>query len=65
MKIRHSFNLVAVAIPPALAFTVFVVYKSLTIHTFLVKSEQNRFQSFLLAIELFQRSEDLTRMART
>ncbi|MBN1127704.1 MAG: diguanylate cyclase [Chitinispirillaceae bacterium] len=65
MKIRHAFNLFAVAVPLVLAFTVFVVQKSLFIHRSLVAIEQNRFHSYQLVMELFQSSENLTRMARS
>jgi signal transduction histidine kinase/DNA-binding response OmpR family regulator len=42
-----------------------VTYVAEDIQNDIVKSERHRFQSFLLAQELLQSSEDLTRMART
>ncbi|MDD5676667.1 MAG: ATP-binding protein [Kiritimatiellae bacterium] len=65
MKIRRYYELFAVS--AALFFIImgFVAFKALTIQTSLVQEERHRFRSYQLALELFQTSEDLTRMART
>ena len=63
MKISHSYKLFAVTIILLLTIIVIVVFKALNIQDDVTQSEQHRFRSFSLAMELFQSSEDLTRMA--
>ena len=65
MKISHSYKLFAVTIILLLTIIVIVVFKALNIQDDVTQSEQHRFRSFSLAMELFQSSEDLTRMARS
>ncbi|MCX5850071.1 MAG: hypothetical protein NTW65_11570 [Deltaproteobacteria bacterium] len=67
MKISHSYKLFAVTITLLLTIIGIIVFKALNIQDDVIRSEQHRFRSFLLAIELFQSSEDLnlTRMARS
>jgi diguanylate cyclase (GGDEF)-like protein/PAS domain S-box-containing protein len=65
MKIRHSYKLFAVIFTLLLIILGSVVFYTLAIQEKLVKSEEHRFRSFMLAIELFQSSEDLTSMARS
>lgn len=48
-----------------LAIIGLIVLKALDIQQDVVRSEEHRYRSFLLAMELFQSSEDLTRMARS
>ena len=63
MKISYSYKLFAVTIILLLTILVIVVFKTLHIQDHVTQSEQHRFRSFSLAMELFQSSEDLTRMA--
>ena len=65
MKISQSYKLFAVTITVLLIIIGIIVFKTITIQDDVIRSEQHRFRSFLLAIELFQSSEDLTRMARS
>ena len=65
MKVSHSYKLFAVTIILLLTILVIVVFKTLHIQDHVTQSEQHRFRSFSLAMELFQSSEDLTRMARS
>jgi len=65
MKIGHSYKLYAVTSILLLLIMGIVVFQALNIQDDVVRSEGHRFRSFLLAVELFQSSEDLTRMARS
>ena len=65
MKISNSSKGFAVIVILLLALIGFAVFKALGIQENIILSEQHRLRSFRLAIELFQSSEDLTRMARS
>jgi diguanylate cyclase (GGDEF)-like protein/PAS domain S-box-containing protein len=65
MKISTSYKLFAVFSTVLLLIIGTLAFQALNIQKDLVRSEQHRFQSYRLAIELFQSSEDLTRMARS
>ncbi|MBI4632745.1 MAG: PAS domain S-box protein [Deltaproteobacteria bacterium] len=65
MKISHSYKLFAITITLLLIIIGIVVFKALTVQDDVTRSEQHRFRSFLLAMELFQSSENMTRMARS
>jgi diguanylate cyclase (GGDEF)-like protein/PAS domain S-box-containing protein len=65
MKISRSYKLFAVTFTVLLLILGIVIFYTLTIQQDLVRSEEHRFRSYMLAIELFQSSEDLTRMARS
>lgn len=65
MKISNSSKGFAVIMILLLAGIGFAVFKALGIQENIILSEQHRLRSFRLAIELFQSSEDLTRMARS
>jgi PAS domain S-box-containing protein len=65
MKINHSYKLFAFTIFLLLIIAGFFVFKALNSQNDVIRSEEHRFRSVMLAIELFQSSEDLTRMARS
>jgi diguanylate cyclase (GGDEF)-like protein/PAS domain S-box-containing protein len=65
MKIRTYYIVTSIALALVLLTIGVVAFKALNIQRSLVQSEEHRFRSYLLAIELFQSSEDLTRMARS
>lgn len=65
MKISHSYKLFASAIILLLILMGLIVLKALRIQEEVILSEQKRFRSLLIATELFQSSEDMTRMARS
>ncbi|MCX5849314.1 MAG: PAS domain S-box protein [Deltaproteobacteria bacterium] len=65
MKISNSYKLFAVTIILLLTIIVIVVFQALNTQEDVAHSEEHRFRSFSLAMELFQSSEDLTRMARS
>jgi PAS domain S-box-containing protein len=65
MKIRQSYKLFASNIFLLLIILGFFVFKALNSRNDVIRSEEHRFRSVMLAIELFQSSEDLTRMARS
>ncbi len=65
MKIRSSYKLFAITFTLFLLVIGIVVLRALYIQKDLIRSENHRLQSLLLAIQLFQSSEDLTRLARS
>ena len=65
MKISNFYKLFTVTTILLLTIVIIVVLKTLNIQDDIIKSEQHRFRSFSLTVELFQSSEDLTRMARS
>ncbi len=65
MSIRTSYKWFALAVTLLLLIIVGVVFKMLHIQDEVARIEKQRFRSFALAMELFQSSEDLTRMARS
>ncbi len=65
MKIRHSYEILAVFFMGWFIILGLIIFRTLRIQDELVRNEQHRFRSFMLIIELFQSSEDLTRMARS
>lgn len=65
MKIKTVTTLTALFSLSVLLVLAFDLLQLLTIHRDVVKSEEARFQSYKLAEQLRQSSDDLTRMART
>ncbi|GAB2859801.1 hypothetical protein GCM10027277_30410 [Pseudoduganella ginsengisoli] len=65
MKIKTVTALTALFSLSVLLLLAFDLFQLLTIHQDVVKSEEARFQSYKLAEQLRQSSDDLTRMART
>jgi PAS domain S-box-containing protein len=65
MKINHSYKLFTFTIFILLIIVGILVFKTLDSQNDVIRSEEHRFRSVMLAIELFQSSEDLTRMARS
>lgn len=65
MNIRRSYQLFTIGFALLFIIMGFIVFKALKIQNDLMRNEQHRFRSYQLAIELFQSSEDLTRMARS
>jgi diguanylate cyclase (GGDEF)-like protein/PAS domain S-box-containing protein len=65
MKISRSYKLFAVVFTVFLLILGVVIYYTLTIQENIVRSEERRFRSFMLANELIQSSEELSRMARS
>jgi len=64
VKIRHYYIVLSSAFLAILVVLAMTVSRTFTILDKLAASEENRFRSYQLAMELFQTSEDLTRMAR-
>ncbi len=64
MKIRHYYVVLSSAFFAILIILAMTVSRTFSILDKLAESEENRFRSYQLAMELFQTSEDLTRMAR-
>ncbi|MBN1398436.1 MAG: PAS domain S-box protein [Bacteroidetes bacterium] len=65
MKIATSYSIFAVITIILLIIAGIFVTKALDYQDKVVESEEHRFRSAMLAIELFQSSEDLTRMAQS
>ncbi len=65
MNIRRSYQWFAFGFGLFCVFLGLVVFRMLRIQDDIVASERHRFRSFQLALDLFQSSEDLTRMARS
>ncbi|KUG21720.1 hypothetical protein ASZ90_008524 [hydrocarbon metagenome] len=65
MKVSRSYKLFAVTIILLLTIIIIIVFQALNTQKDVAHSEEHRFLSFSLAMELFQSSEDLTRMARS
>lgn len=65
MSIQRLFTLIFAAIIAVATILSFLVMAMINNQRSLSKSEENRYQSYLLADELRQSSDDLSRMART
>ena len=65
LKISRAYKLFAVTIIVLLVITAIASFYALKIQNAIIYSEHHRLRSVLLAYELFQSSEDLTRMARS
>jgi len=65
LKISRAYKLFTVTITLLLVITAIASFYALKIQNDIIQSEQHRLRSLLLAYELFQSSEDLTRMARS
>jgi diguanylate cyclase (GGDEF)-like protein/PAS domain S-box-containing protein len=65
LKISRAYKLFVVTITLLLVITGITSFYTLKIQNDIIQSEQHRLRSVLLAYELFQSSEDLTRMARS
>jgi len=64
VKIRHYYIILSSVFLTILIILGITVSRTFTILDKLAASEENRFRSYQLAMELFQSSEDLTRIAR-
>lgn len=65
MNIKNSYRLFTLAVFLFLLVVGVFVFKALQSQGDVIRGEEHRFRSMMLAIELFQSSEDLTRMARS
>jgi diguanylate cyclase (GGDEF)-like protein len=63
LKINHAYKLFAGTIALLLVITGMASFYALKIQNDIIQNEEHRLHSLLLAYELFQSSEDLTRMA--
>ncbi|HOP31666.1 MAG TPA: HAMP domain-containing protein, partial [Spirochaetota bacterium] len=64
MKLKHYYLILSSVFLAVLIILAITVSRTFSILDKLAASEENRFRSYQLAMELFQTSEDLTRMAR-
>ncbi|HNX96039.1 MAG TPA: HAMP domain-containing protein [Candidatus Aminicenantes bacterium] len=65
MNIRNSYRLFTFSVFLLLTIVGVFVFKALQSQEDVIRGQEHRFKSVMLAIELFQSSEDLTRMARS
>jgi PAS domain S-box-containing protein len=65
MKISYAYKLFLVSIALVLVTIGLLILRAFKVQDAVVDAEDHRFRSFLLAMELFQSSEDLTRLARS
>lgn len=65
MKLSHAYKLFLVSIALVLVTIGLLILRAFQVQDKVVDAEERRFRSFLLATELFQSSEELTRLARS